>query len=1272
MSAKDVKKKSASGLAAVESKTVTVFLRASLCRLLGAWHWEMNAPAVFCSDVMLSLPPDFDGAKAIFHPDDLEFINEQLTGKQQIPFLRFRIITTYGEVKTLTGENITVDPHDGGPTEWLNGLYGSLINKAQHKIELAHLQTLQQVHAQNSHATGTGAWYCNASSGKTWFDDAVFVMHGLPPQSLNAHLHTFQACLHPYDKDLVIEFTDRAFAQRMPLQIEYRVMVCQKEKWLRYTARWVRSETGEDIFGGLLHDVTHYKTAEQEAENWRSLAQFQKQQLLFNEKQTGTGHWQVDLLTRKATYSDQYYRIFGLKPQTLPSHINAFLHYIHPDDQDLAEAINKKIIHEHAMPDSDFRIQRADGKVRCVRKTGRLLTVDGAVIVSGVLEDVTVQRMLEKRLAEVNEQLAHRQLQQQQSDETAHQASWVMDVQTGDIHWSNGTSILVGYKMGAVQMTLKTFWSFIHPHDVKEFKERWSLMVQERVEAAFGFRLLLRGAVRNMKALFRLHNANGKTLFVGTVQDVTAEQVLEQHLAQRVHLAECLSENSLDRVLITNESNTIVLWNRACEKAYGLKKEEAIGQNFFDIFPQLKTEAEMALFLRAMRGEVVMQEERSSVSGSGYYNLHLVPLWRGKNEVGILHILRDVTKETELRRKLQDRLLFIESLVESSVDRIVALDRNMTYQYWNIKAQEYYGLAKENVVGKNILEVFPQLVNDPSYSQLRKALRGETIYISANPEQDKFFETYLIPIKDERGDVVNLLWITHDLAGELRMLQEQRKVQQQLREEHRRMQEAEAMGHVGSFEWTLGSEVSQWSDELYRINGLEPRSEEATLEKAHNFIHPDDRAEFEKRKQNSIESGGRHHYVHRIVRRDGEVRWVNHQWDSLMDEWGKVMKVSGVVQDITEQRKTAQDLKSQTAFAQTIVDASIDQITIFDRNERFLVWNKKAEEAGGLKREEVIGKTISQVFPNIAGEPEFIEAQQKALAGEYVYIPAKRGIYSRAYQQWFYIPLKDENGHTYAVLNIIHDITDKVEAEKALLQKNKELESKNEEITRFAFIASHDLKEPIRKIHTFSNWLMENEADSLSIKGKEYAFKISTSVKRLGVLIDDITTLTQVQAVKSMGDCINLNEVLHEAEEDLKEKIESRGAVIESKNLPVVSGNRKQLVHLFRNLLSNSIKFQQLDVIPVIEISSRHSINPAGLPPGEYVQLSIADNGVGFDPQFSEKIFRVFQRLHSQEQYTGTGIGLAICKKIMENHGGGIKAESEVNKGSVFHCYFPV
>jgi PAS domain S-box-containing protein len=1169
MRLQELKKREVPQIDEAKAKTISVFLGAFLYKLSGDWYWELETEAVFCSDVMISLPPNVIGTKAIFHPDDLEAIRNIVTNKKESLFFEFRIITSYGDVKTLTGENVKVEDDKEGLNKLQKGFSEQIIQQLQLKKELEHLQILQQATAHINAATSTGTWYYNLTAGNAWFDDTVFLMHGLPPQSINSHLHIFHPFIHPEDKDMVVEYSDKAFRERTPLHLEYRIVVNEKEKWIRYTSGWMFTEKGDEVFSGVLQDITSNKAIEKEAESFKALAAFQKQQLAFDEKQANIGHWQLNLLTRKAGFSDQYYRIFGIKPQSLPAHINVFLHYIHPDDQDMVEAVLKKVIYEHAIPDIEYRVQRADGKLRYVKQTGRLVTSEGVLVVTGLLEDITVQRLLERKITEVNEEFLSLRLLQKQVDETGSTAGWVMEIQTGNISWSDGIYPLLGYKTQVIEMKPKTLFSFIHPHDVKSFKEYWNLAVQEKQETVFTFKLLLRGAVRHMKAIFRIHATNEKMLFIGTVQDISVEQILQEHLWQRVQLAESLTENILDRVLITDENNTIVLWNKASEKAYGLKKEEAIGQNFFDVFPHLKTEDEMQSFLKALRGETVHREEQTSGIGNGYFNLHLMPLRKEKNNAGILHIVRDVTKEVELRKSLQDRLLFIERLIESSVDRIIALDKNMTYQYWNHSAEKYYGIRKEDVVGKNILDVFPQLVSEPAYGAFRKVLSGETVHLAADSEKGKFFETYLIPVKGEKGEIATVLWIAHDLKRELELMQKQKQVQEQLREEHRLLKQAEEK-LVESERWLKQTAITspdciviyeiETKHQVYLNNclaewtgySMEELGNTGT-EKRLKLVHPDDRLPLlHFIEMIALAADGKILTLeYRVQKKDNTALWVRNRSKVFQrNEQGKVTHILTILQDITKARQAEQDLKQ---------------------------------------------------------------------------------------------------------LN------------ESLQNQNRDLESKNEEITSFAFVASHDLKEPIRKLHTFTDWLMTRE-EGISNMGRTSLEKMTVSIKRLDSLIDDILVLSKAQFSNKELKKVDLNLLLQNVKDELKEEIEKSGVQIEAPDLPTLTGDKNLLFSLFINLVSNSIKFQPKGNTPKISIASETVMeeNKKG------IQLSFSDNGIGFTQAYSKKIFLIFQRLNGREEYEGTGMGLAICKKIMEKHNGTITAVSEPGKGATFTCWFPL
>jgi len=221
------------------------------------------------------------------------------------------------------------------------------------------------------------------------------------------------------------------------------------------------------------------------------------------------------------------------------------------------------------------------------------------------------------------------------------------------------------------------------------------------------------------------------------------------------------------------------------------------------------------------------------------------------------------------------------------------------------------------------------------------------------------------------------------------------------------------------------------------------------------------------------------------------------------------------------------------------------------------------------------------------------------------------------------------------------------------------------------------LKEPLRKLYTFSDWLLNRELENLSDTGKSYIKKMANSVRRMDMLIEDILVLTKIDADKRALKSIDLNAILERVIGDMKDYISKHAVEIIAETLPIIMGNDNQLYYLFKNLLSNAIKFNKAERSILIKISARkvasdqlehEKKHPGGL----YHCVSFEDNGLGFDPKYSKKIFQVFQRLHDPQLYEGTGMGLAICKKIMDNHNGFITADSVLNQGSEFCCYFPV
>ncbi len=263
------------------------------------------------------------------------------------------------------------------------------------------------------------------------------------------------------------------------------------------------------------------------------------------------------------------------------------------------------------------------------------------------------------------------------------------------------------------------------------------------------------------------------------------------------------------------------------------------------------------------------------------------------------------------------------------------------------------------------------------------------------------------------------------------------------------------------------------------------------------------------------------------------------------------------------------------------------------------------------------------------------------------------------------------------LLGTTADITDEIENFRLIEQRNLELERNNKELASFNYVASHDLQEPLRKIQTFISRLEDKEQQNLSANGKVYIERIKSSSSRMRALIDDLLQFSRTNKSEEALEYSNINILLETAKHDLAEIISDKRARISSDTIPSMKVIPFQLKQLFLNLISNSLKYSRDNTAPIISITYSET-KSKDLPKvrfskySVYHTITIKDNGIGFDQEYAEKIFVLFNRLHNKNEYSGTGIGLSICKKIVENHYGYITAVGNVDKGSTFTVYLPI
>lgn len=577
----------------------------------------------------------------------------------------------------------------------------------------------------------------------------------------------------------------------------------------------------------------------------------------------------------------------------------------------------------------------------------------------------------------------------------------------------------------------------------------------------------------------------------------------------------------------------------------------------------------------------------------------------------------------------------------------------------NEEAIRHYGYSREEFLSLTIRDIRPkediQRLEDLKRikSGNSSVYNGTWKHYKKNGEPiDVEITSHLIEFNGKKASLVLANNITERKNAEEQLHKSFEKTQAN----ERLMKNAEQLAKFGSWHVNLITGEVNWSDQACRMYGYDAENFQPSYELFLKHIHPDDIAYVKER------TGSHADFLKldfRIIDKNGQVKYIRAEHLIEKDSTGRPVGIYGFNLDVTQSKLNELRIEESHTKYRSIVENSTNAFFLTDNTGTILDTNKAACEMFGYTKKELLQlnwKEILQPLPK--GKTESVEIYGIQKSGKRFPMMFSSSVLSTT-----------NGGKRISSLGI--DITYRKQYEDMLDQLNKNLEKKaeelaasNKELEQFAYIASHDLQEPLRMISSFLQLLEKKYKNQIDETGKKYIHFAVDGASRMKQLIHDLLEYSRVSTNTIVKGDTDMNEVMTEVLGILKDKTDELQATVKVSDLPVLPNTRKtQMLQLIQNLVSNALKYHG-DAKPVIEISAVRE--------EQHWIFSVKDNGIGIDPRFADKVFTIFQRLHNKSEYSGTGIGLSICKKIVEKHGGSIWLESKPDQGSTFYFNLPV
>lgn len=1129
------------------------------------------------------------------------------------------------------------------------------------------------------------------STTTTYFPEAWFKLTGMQIEQLLDFGWLEQ--IHPDDREQHKNIFLKAFENKESFTDEFRVLNSEGEyRWL--LVQGPPSFETDGTFAGYISsciDITDQKTFELELQE-------SKDQLEFAIAAAELGTWDYNPLTNIFTANDRLKDWFGL-PNNNEIELTDAINAIKENDRErVATAIQNSL--EYATGgsyDIEFRINHLINKKETIlHAKGRAWFNDNNIAyrLNGTLEDVTT-RVLAREKVEESETRYHNLIQSSPSAIAILSGEDLVITIANDTiteYWGKGKDVI-----GKPYFELLP--EMVDQGYVDIFKEVYKTGNPfTAIEIPLYF--LQHGEMSTKYYNFIIYpqrdfeeNINGLGIIA---TEVTSQALLNNKIKESEQNIRALVESAPFPIAVyVGDEMLISLANQSIMDAWG-KGNDVVGKLYSDILPELGNQqifnqvrsvfhTGTPFHAKNQRVDLRKDDELKSF----YFNYSFTPLFNESGNVyAVMNTAAEVTELHEAKIKVEEsEKRFRRMVMQAPLGITIFRGKNHIVEIANKSYLEIIEKTKKQFIGKPLFETLPEVkdVISPIIADIYKtgdAYHGYEFPVVFNrhgKSETKYFNFVYHPLK-EKNTITGIMAVATEVT-------EMVKAKHVIEESEEKLSLIIEASELGVFDVDLKTDDIIASKRCYEILGFYGETS-LTHEDMVNNIHPDD-LEMRKEAFETAFKEGTLRYQSRVLRKDQSIHWIDAKGKVFYDENNKPERLLGTVRDITEERNFQQQLLEREEKFRLLADSMPQFVWTSDAEGNLNYFNKSVFDYSGLTPEKVYKDGWIQIVhpddreENIklwteaisTGKDFLLEHRFRNSIGEY------RWQLSRA------IPQKDSDGTIKMWVGTSTDIqeqkmfTNELEnmvqlRTNELQHKNVDLEKMNKELQSFVYISSHDLQEPLRKIQIFASRILETDFESLSERAKHDFTRMQKSAFRMQSLIQDLLAYSRTKVEDITYEIVNLHEVIEDVQETLSEELKNNKVTLDLNikcKVKIIPIQFKQIIH---NLISNSIKFAKEDHPLVIKIDCEHIKGKDTAVETldsnkKYCHIRFADNGIGFEQQFSEKIFEVFQRLHSNDEYTGTGIGLAIVKKIIENHKGHILAKSTVNEGAVFHIYIP-